>query len=153
MERLDQWGKEVDSGETHEDQEVKSWTKTWSTAVSMAPALLAGLSCRLRLRAAPVIDGRETSSTVCIRFLQLRGQKPVNEWEDTNRGLRRGSFQLVSEIQKICWPDARKFENSDLETHIVVNEGDRVEGRILLCNRTGAMREMEEDMLVGILLN
>jgi hypothetical protein len=151
-ERLDQWGKEVDGGETHDDQEVKPWIETWSTAVSMAPALLAGLSCRLRLRAAPVLDGREASSTVCIRFLQLRGQRPVNEWEDTNRGLRRGSFQLASEIQKMCWPDARKFENSDIETHIVVNGGGRVEGRILLCNRTGAMHEMEEDMLVGILL-
>ena len=101
-EKLDQWGKEVEGGETHDDQEVKPWIEIWSTAVSMAPALLAGLSGRLRLRAAPVLDGREASSTVCIRFLQLRGQRPVNEWEDTNKGLCRGSFQLISEIQKIC---------------------------------------------------
>jgi len=101
-ERLVQWGKEVDDRETHDNQEVKSWTEIWSTAVSMTPALLAGLSCRLRSRAAPVLDGIEARSTVCIRFLQLRGQKPVSDWEDTNRGLRRGSFQLVSEIQKMC---------------------------------------------------
>jgi len=63
-------------------------------------------------------------------------------------GLRGGSFQLVSEIQKMCWPDARKFESADIETNLGVNEGGRVEGHILICSRTGALREMEEDMLV-----
>ena len=52
----------------------------------------------------------------------------------------------------MCWPDARKFEGSDIVTDLVAKEGERVEGRILICNRTGALHEMEEDMIVGILL-
>ena len=45
--------------------------------VSIAPAILADLSCRLNVGEATRLDGREKNSTVCIRFLHLRVQKPI----------------------------------------------------------------------------
>ena len=117
----------------------------------MTPAILADLSCRLNVGAAAKLDGRERNSTVYIRFLQLRGQKPT-QGKNASLELQKGCLQLALEIQKICWPEARKFETSDLEIALFTNKDGRMEDRILLRSRTSTPQEMEEDTLVGILM-
>jgi hypothetical protein len=119
--------------------------------VSAAPAVLADLSCRLNVGAATRLGGREKNSTVCIRFIHLRGQKPI-QVKNTTLELQKGCFQIALEIQKICWPETRKLENSDLEITLFTSTGGRMEGRILLRSRASTSQEMEEDTLVGILL-
>ena len=145
-ERLVKWGKEIDYEGWHNSQQVRAWVESWTTVVSAAPAVLADLSCRLNVGAATSLDGQEKNSTVCIRFLHLRSQKPIQvknaTWE-----LQKGCFQLALEIQKICWPDARKLENSDLEIAFFTSTGGRMEGRILLRSRARTSQEMEEDTL------
>ena len=106
----------------------------------------------MNLRPVQAVDGRESRSTICIRFCQLRGQNPVDQREFATIGLREGCLQLALEIQKICWPDARPFDVSDWETSVFTNKEARTEGRILLCTRARSSNEMEEDVLVGVLL-
>jgi hypothetical protein len=117
----------------------------------MAPATLANLSCRLHVGAAARLDGREKNSTVCIRFLHLRGQKPI-QGKTASSELQKGCLQLALEIQTVCWPEARKFETSDLEIALCMSKGGQMEGRILLRSRVSTSQEMEEDTLVGILM-
>jgi hypothetical protein len=119
--------------------------------VSAAPAVLADLSNRLNVGASTRLDGREKNSTVCTRFLHLRGQKQI-QVKNATVELQKGCFQLALEIQKICWPEARKLENSDLEIALFTSTGGRLEGRILLRCRASTSQEMEEDALVGILM-
>ena len=116
-----------------------------------SPAILVDLSCRLNVGAATRLDGRERNSTVCIRFIHLRGQKPIH-WKTSSLGLQKGCLQLALEIQKICWPKARKFETSDLEIDLSTSKGGRMEGLILLRTRDRTSQEMDEDTLVAILM-
>jgi hypothetical protein len=113
MERMAKWGREIDYEGWHNSQQVRAWVESWTTVVSAAPAALADLSCKLNVGAATRLDGREKNSTVCIRFLHLRGQKQ-SQVKNATLELQKGCFQLALEIQKICWPEARKLENSDL---------------------------------------
>jgi hypothetical protein len=151
MERMVKWGKEIDYEEWHNSQQVRAWVESWTTVVSMAPATLANLSCRLHVGAAARLDGREKNSTVCIRFLHLRGQKSI-QGKTASSELQKGCLQLALEIQTVCWPEARKFETSDLEIALCVSKGGQMEGRILLRSRASTSQEMEEDTLVGILM-
>jgi hypothetical protein len=118
----------------------------------MTPAILTDLSCKLNIGAATRLDVRESNDTMCIRFIQLRDQKTDNHWKTATAGLQKGCFHLALEIQKICWPDTRQFEVSDLETTLFTNEGGRTEGRILLRARVSTLQEMEEDTLVVTLM-
>jgi hypothetical protein len=120
--------------------------------VSVAPAVLAEVSSRLNVGAATKLDDREKNSTVCIRFLHLRGQKQIQVKNDTVE-LQKGCFHLALEIQKIFWPEARKLENSDLEIALFTSTGGRMEGPIFLRSRGSTSQEMEEDALVGILMS
>ena len=133
IESLVKWAKEIDYKGWYNSHQVRAWVENWTTVVSVAPAVLADLSCRLNVGAATRLDGREKNSTVCIRFLHLRGQKPT-QIKNATLELQKGCFQLALEIKKICWPDARKLENSDLEIAFLTSTGGRMEGRILLAN-------------------
>ena len=150
-ERLVKWGKEIDYEGWHNNQQVKAWVESWTTVVSVAPAILADLSCRLNVGAVTRLDGREKNSTVCIRFVHLRGQKPI-QGKTASLEPQKGCLQLALEIQKICWPEARKFEISDLDIAFFTSMGGRTEDRILLRSRASTSQEMEEDTLVGILM-
>ena len=150
-ERMVKWGKEIDYEGWHNSQQVRAWVESWTTVVSIAPAILADLSCRLNVGEATRLDGREKNSTVCIRFLHLRSQKPI-QGKTASLELQKGCLQLALEIQKICWSEARKFETSDLEIALFTSKVGRTEGRILLRFRDNTSQEMEEDTLVGILM-
>ncbi len=147
------WGKEINYEGWQNSQQVRVWVENWTTVVSMAPVILEDLSCRLNVGASVKLDGRERNSTVCIHFLHLglgfRGQKPT-QGKNASLDLQKGCLQLALEIQRICWPEARKFETSDLD--LFVNTVGRMEGRILIRSRTSTSQEMEEDKLVGILM-
>ncbi len=145
------WGKEIDYEGWHNSHQVRVWVESWTTVVSAAPVVLADLSFRLNVGAATRLDGREKNSTVCIRFLHLRGQKPI-QVKIATLELQKGCFQLALEVQKICWTEDRKIENSDLEIAFFTSTGGRMEGRILLRSRASTSQEMEEDTLVGILM-
>ncbi len=119
--------------------------------VSAAPAVLEDLSFRFNVGGDTRLDGREKNSKVCIRFLHLRGQKPI-QVKNATLELQKGCFQLALEIQKICWPESRKLETSDLEIALCTSTVGRMEGRILLRSRASTSQEMEEDTLVGILM-
>ena len=151
MERMAKWGREINYEGWHNSQQVRAWVESWTTVVSAAPAVLADLSCRINVGAATRLDGREKNSTVCIRFLHLRGQKQ-SQVKNATLELQKGCFQLALEIQKICWPEARKLETSDLEISLFTSTVGRTEGRILLRSRANTFQEMEEDTLVGILM-
>ena len=86
------------------------------------------------------------------RFLQLRGQGPIDQRTNTISGLQARCFHLVSEIQKICWSNARQFEASDMKTTLFTNEGGRTEDHILFRTRSCTLNDMDEDTLVCILL-
>ena len=117
----------------------------------MTPAILTNLSCRLNVGAVARLDGREKHSTVCIRFLHLRGQKSI-QGKTVSLELHKGCLQLTLEIQTVCWSEARKFETSDLEKALCMSKGGQMEGRILLRSRASTSQEMEEDTLVGFLM-
>jgi hypothetical protein len=151
METLVKLGKEIDYEGWHNSNQVRAWVERWTTVVSAAPAVLTDLSYRLNVGAATRLDGREKNSTVCIRFLHVRGQKPI-QVKNATLELQKWCFQLALEIQKICWPEARKLENSDLEIAFFTSTRGRLEGRILLRSRASTSQEMEEDMLMGILM-
>jgi hypothetical protein len=118
----------------------------------MAPVILTDLSCSLNVGSAAKLDGRERNSTVCIRFLKLRGQQPT-QGKNASSELQKGCLQLALEIQKICWPEPRKLVTSDLEIALFTSKDGRMEGRILLRSRASRTpQEMEEDTQVGILM-
>jgi hypothetical protein len=125
-ELLARWGQEVANGESQNSQQETSWVEGWMTGVPMAPALLTELSCKLNLRPVTILDDRESSS-LCIRFLQLRGQRPSDQREITTWSLQERCLQLVLEIQRICCPDERPFEVSDLEATVFTNKEARTE--------------------------
>jgi hypothetical protein len=118
----------------------------------MSPAILANLSCRLNVGASARLDGRGKNSTVCIRFLHLRDQKSI-QGQTASSEFQKGCLQLALEIQTICWPEARKFETSDLEIVLFMGKGGRMEDHILLRSRTSTSQEMDEDTLLGILMS
>ncbi len=59
-------GREVGHEERQNSQQEMVWVERWTTVVSMTPALLADLSCKLSIRESTMLDGRGSRFTICI---------------------------------------------------------------------------------------
>ena len=84
----------------------------------------------------------ERTSSVCIRFEQLREPRQDARATKTRHQIRSQLVEVLNEIQHVCGTDTTPFEVTDVSYAAHVNKENKLEGLITIQKR---MRKTLED--------
>jgi len=100
----------------------------------------------------PMIPGSdwEATSSVCIRFSQVRPLGGNGDAAATRSQVRQRLVTMLNEIQVVCHLENKPFQDSDVCYAAMTNARDRADGLIALQKRDKNL--LEDDTLVGTVL-